>query len=137
MAFALAGARIGAGLLGCFALLAVLVAAIGVYGVTAYMVARRTAEIGIRTALGATRGEVLRLMMWDTLRLTAAGLALGLIGGAGLGKLVATQLYGVGALDAPTFLLVPALVLSVAGVAALLPVGSAVARDPLLSLRRE
>jgi hypothetical protein len=61
----------------------------------------------------------------------------GLIGGAGLGKLVATQLYGVGALDAPTFLLVPALVLSVAGVAALLPVGSAVARDPLLSLRRE
>jgi predicted permease len=137
MAFALAGARIGAGLLGAFAMLAVLVAAIGVYGVTAYMVARRTSEIGIRTALGATRGGVLRLMMWDTLRLAAAGLVLGLIGGAGLGRLVATQLYGVGALDAPTFLIVPALVLSVAGIAALLPAGRAVARGPLPALRRE
>jgi predicted permease len=137
MAVALMAARIGAGLLGSFALLAVLVAAIGVYGVTAYMVARRTAEIGLRTALGGTRVSVLRLLMLDTMRLVVVGLALGMLGGAALGRLIASQLYDVSPLDVPTFLLVPALVTLVAVTASLLPARRGLALDPTLALRRE
>jgi ABC-type antimicrobial peptide transport system permease subunit len=137
MSFALLGARVGAGLLSAFAVLALLVASIGVHGVTAYTVSRRTAEIGIRAALGATRREVLRLLLVDTLRLVALGLALGLAGGVGLAKLAASQLYGVGLLDAPTLLLVPTFVLAAAAVAALLPVVRASSLDPARTLRAE
>jgi ABC-type antimicrobial peptide transport system permease subunit len=137
MAFALAGARIGAGLLGWFGALAVLLAAIGIYGVTAYMVARRTVEVGIRCALGASRYDVLRLIVGDTLRVVALGLVLGLAGGVAFGRVVASQLYGVSALDAPTFLLVPPLLLGIAMVAALVPAAQAVALDPVTALRRD
>jgi predicted permease len=137
MALALTPARLGAGLLGAFALLATLVAAIGVYGVTAYLVARRTAEIGLRTALGATRTSVLRLITFDTMRLVAVGLVLGMAGGAGLGRLVASQLYDVSPLDLPTFLVVPALVTLVSVSASLLPARHGLSLDPLLALRRE
>jgi predicted permease len=137
MRFALAGAQVGAALLGAFALLAIFLASIGIYGVTAFMVARRTAEMGIRRALGARSGGILRLIMWDTLRVVALGLVLGLAGGAALGRIVSSQLHGVGAIDGPTMVLVPVLLLTVAAAATLLPAGRALRSDPVAALRKE
>ncbi|MEX0893203.1 MAG: ADOP family duplicated permease [Gemmatimonadota bacterium] len=137
MGYALVPARIGAGLLGGFAALALLLAAIGIYAVTAFMVARRTAEIAVRTALGARRWDVLRLILRETLGTVGVGLVLGLAGGAGLGVLVASQLYGVDPLDPLTFTAVPVVLLAVATGAVLLPALRALALDPVVALRRE
>jgi ABC-type antimicrobial peptide transport system permease subunit len=103
----------------------------------AYTVASRTREIGIRMALGAGRGRVLRLVLLETGLLTAAGMAIGLPSALGLGRTVQAQLYGVSAIDAPT-LIASALVLGgVALAAGYVPAWRAARLDPMLALRRE
>src|SRR6185295_11642620 len=86
-------------LLATFALLAVSLATVGIYSVVAYLVGQRTAEIGIRIALGAKTCDVLRLVTWQGLQPVAIGLAAGLAGVAALGRVLASQLYGISALD--------------------------------------
>jgi predicted lysophospholipase L1 biosynthesis ABC-type transport system permease subunit len=137
MGLSLVPARAGAALLGTFGALALFLAAIGVYGVTAYLVGQRTAEIGIRSALGATRFDVLRLMMRDTLVLVAIGLGLGLVAGIGTGKLVSGWLYGVGALDPAALTGAIAVLFTVALAGTWLPARRALRVDPVLALRSE
>ena len=97
-----------------FAILALMLAAIGVYGVISYSVSKRTREIGIRVALGARRGAVLGLVMKQGLRLTLAGTIVGIIGALALTRLLSSFLYGVSPTDPLTFLAVCALLIAVA-----------------------
>jgi predicted permease len=120
-----------------FALAALILAAIGVYGVTAYAVALRRRELGVRLALGATRRQVVRLVMGESVRLAAAGLVLGLIGAAIAAALLRTQLYGVTPRDPIAYAVAaPALAFAVA-LAAWLPARRATRVNPLESLRAQ
>ncbi len=124
-------------LLGSFAAVALLLAVAGLYGVLSYTVAQRTREIGIRAALGSTRGGLVRLVAFDGVRLVAVGLALGAGGGAVLTRFMESMLYGVSRLDAPTWL-GAALALTVAALgASLIPARRAAALDPMEALRAE
>jgi putative ABC transport system permease protein len=129
--------RFYAVLLGVFAVVAVTLAAVGLYGVVAYSVTRRTREIGIRMALGAARGDVLSLVLGQTLVLTAAGIALGIGGAAGLTRYLAGMLFGVTPLDPTTFVGVALTFGAVAICAALVPARRATTVDPLVALRYE
>src|SRR5262249_28320668 len=100
---ALLPARLAGTLLGAFGLLALLLAAVGIYGVMAYSVVQRTREIGVRRALGADAGTLLRLVIGDGMRLSAIGCALGLTGAAILTRYVSSLLYGVTPIDPVTF----------------------------------
>ncbi|HZT72379.1 MAG TPA: ADOP family duplicated permease [Terriglobales bacterium] len=124
-------------LLGAFAGLAVLLAALGVFGVVSYSVACRTHELGLRAALGARRAVLLRMVLGEGLRLAAAGVALGLLGAAALTRLLASWLYGVQPLDAATFLLAAFGLLVLAAAAAWFPARRAAAVDPMEALRYE
>jgi predicted permease len=130
-------ARTGALLLGVFGGLALLISAIGVYGVMAFSVSRRTREIGVRMALGAHRRDVLRLVLGEGLRLVAAGTLLGLAAALASARWLQGFLYGISGLDAPTFGLVPLLLAAVAVVACLVPARRAAGVDPLVALRAE
>jgi putative ABC transport system permease protein len=123
-------------LLGLFAALALTLAAIGIYGTVSLLVAERTQEMGIRLALGAERGTILRLILGQGMMLAVLGLALGLAGAALLTRLLASLVYGVGTLDPITFTAVPALLAAVAVVACLAPAQRAASVDPVLTLRR-
>jgi predicted permease len=122
-------------LLGVFALLALTLAAIGMYGVISFTAARRTHEIGIRMALGAARPAVIRLVLGEGMVMALAGVALGLIGAAALTRYVAGQLYGVTPLDPITFAVVPLILLAVAALAVWIPARRAAATSPLIALR--
>jgi len=122
-------------LIGLFAGLGLLLAAIGLYGVTAHTVALRTRELGIRTALGAQRSELLRLVLGDGARLTIIGLGVGTFVAFFLSRLMATMLFGVSAHDATTFAGVGLLVIVVSIVASLIPARRAVRLDPTITLR--
>jgi predicted permease len=124
-------------LLSGFALLALVLAAIGVYGVMAYAVASRTREFGVRMALGARRADVLSMVMGQGVRATLIGVALGLAGAAGATRLLAGLLYGVRPLDPGTFIGVSVLLLVVAVGASLIPARRATAVDPVVALRAE
>jgi predicted permease len=137
MSISLLGARLGASLTGAFGLLALLLATVGVYGVTSYVVGQRTAEIGIRTALGAPSGSVLRGLMAETLRVVGIGVVLGLAGGIGIGKVAAGSLYGVGALDPAALFGASGLLVAVAVLGTWLPVRRALRLDPIEALRAE
>jgi len=133
----LASQRFQAVLLGLLAGLALLLAAIGVYGVLAYLVTQRTREIGLRLALGARPGSVLRLVVGHSFRLSAIGVALGAAAALLLGPAIESQLYGVRPRDAATLATVSAALLAVALLAAYLPARRATRVDPLVALRVE
>lgn len=124
-------------LLGLFALLALGLAGVGLYGVLAYMVGERTQEIGIRMALGAERGRVLTLVVRQGLRLAAAGLAAGLVLSLPAGRLLRSSLYGVTPADPVTYILIPAALLGVALLSSWLPARRATRVDPAVALRKE
>jgi predicted permease len=120
-----------------FGLLATLLAAIGLYGVMAFVVAKRTKELGLRMALGAQPGSVVWLVMREVLLLVALGLAIGLPSAMALGQLVATQLYGVKPHDPWMAGVAILMLISVAGAAGLVPARRAARLDPILALRQE
>lgn len=125
------------GLLSGFAALALLLAAIGIYGVTSYTVAQRTHEVGIRMAIGAQKADVLGLFMREGLRLVMAGLAIGLVGAFALTRLITSLLFGVSPTDWITFTLVALALLVVAMLACYIPARRATKVDPLVALRYE
>jgi putative ABC transport system permease protein len=120
-----------------FAVAALLLASLGIYGVISFAVARRTPEIGIRIALGASRGELLGLIFREGMTPVIAGLAAGLIGAASLGRVIASQLYGVMPRDPWTMAVVALTVIAVAVLACLIPARRATRIDPLAALRFE
>ena len=124
-------------LLGIFATVAAILAAIGLYGVIAYAVGERTREIGIRVALGARDVDVLGLVLRGGLALATAGVAIGLVGSVATSRLLRGLLYGVGPFDVATFTLTAALVLGVALLATWLPARRAARLDPVEALRVE
>jgi putative ABC transport system permease protein len=124
-------------LLAVFAVLAVVLAAIGIYGLLSYLVSQRTREIGIRMAIGASHRDVLSLVLRKGLLLTGCGVAAGLTLAFGATRLMQALLYGVGPLDLVTFLAVPAILLVVAVAASYLPAARAARVSPLLALRSD
>ncbi|HVT39376.1 MAG TPA: ABC transporter permease [Gemmatimonadaceae bacterium] len=133
----LAPQRAGAALFGAFSALALLVAAVGVYGVVAYSVSERTREIGIRIALGARAVPVLRLVLARTLWFVALGLPFGIAVSVAVGRASTRFLYGVSATDALTLATMSGLMFGVAALAAYVPARRAVRVDPLLALRAD
>jgi putative ABC transport system permease protein len=128
-------ARVAATLLGSFGLLAMLISAIGLFGVMSYVVSQRTHEIGIRLALGAQPWNIVRLIAGQGLKLTFMGLALGLAGAIALTRALSPFLYGISAVDPLTFILIPVLLSCVALLACWLPAKRAMRVDPLIALR--
>ena len=131
------GPRFLMGLVGAFALAALVLAAIGIYGVVSYGVAQRTSEIGVRMALGAGRGDVLRLVVGGGLRLALAGVALGVAGALAATRAMATLLFGVTATDPATFVATTVALAGVATAASLVPALRATRIDPIEALRAE
>ena len=118
-------------------MLALLLALIGVYGVMSYVVAQRTREIGIRMALGAARGEVVRLVLGRGLRIVAAGTGLGLVAAYAGARLIERELFGVPAADLTTFVSVPLVLLVVAAMACWVPARRAARVNPAIALSAE
>jgi putative ABC transport system permease protein len=124
-------------MMGVFAWIALLLAGIGLYAVMAYSVSQRTHEIGIRLALGAPRRNILRLILGQGLKLTLAGMTLGMAGSLALTKVMAQLLYGVTTADPPTFILVSLTLAGAALLACWLPARRATRVDPLIALRSD
>jgi len=137
IAVSLEGQRAPMLLLGLFASVALLLAALGIYGVLAYAVSQRTGELGVRMAIGAGPGEVLRMVMGQGARLTALGLGLGLVGAGLFARTASSQLFGIGAADPLTYVSVCGFLLAVALLACYLPARRAAATDPMVALRYE
>jgi predicted permease len=129
--------RLLANLMGIFAGLALLLAALGTYGILSYMVSERRREIGIRMALGAAQGTVVQMIMSQGVAIAAAGLVLGLLGALALNRVMASLLFGVEPTDPMTFLAVSATIVGVALVACFLPARRAAQVDPMVVLRDE
>lgn len=137
MSKSIAQPRLNAMLVGLFALIALLLAAAGIFGVMSYSVTQRTQEIGIRLALGAQRRDVLRLIVGQGMRFVGAGVLLGLIGVFACTRLLQSLLFGIGATDFRTMFGVTLILIAVALVACLLPARRATLVDPVQALRAE
>ena len=124
-------------MLGGFALVALVLATVGIYGVIAYSTAQRTQEIGIRVALGAARADVLRMVLIDGLRIAVIGSVIGLGAAAGMSRLLSGLLFGVSAHDPATFAALPLALLIVAALASWIPARRALAVEPITALRAE
>jgi putative ABC transport system permease protein len=133
----LAVRRASSALISAFALLALVLACIGIYGVMAYAVTQRQQEIGIRMALGAQRGNVLRMMMGLGIRLTALGVFIGLIGALALTRLMTSLLFEVNAVNPLIFSIAAMVLVAVAMSASYLPARRAASIDPMRALRTE
>ena len=133
----LAQPRFNMMLLGVFAGVAMILAAIGIYGVIAYTVTQRTREIGIRMALGAQRTDMLRMILRQSLTLVVVGLVVGLIASLAGTRLLKSLLYGVGAADVATYVLVVTLLGGAALLASYIPARRAMRVDPMVALRYE
>jgi putative ABC transport system permease protein len=133
----LGAARFNTGLLTLFALVALALAALGVYGVLSYTVAQRTSEIGIRMALGAPRQRVLRLVVGEGVVLALVGVSAGLVASAGVTRMLSRLLFEVSTTDGAVFVGVAALLTLVAGIASFVPARRASRVDPLVALRGE
>jgi putative ABC transport system permease protein len=129
--------RLNLVLLGSFAVLALLLAAIGLYGLMSNLVLQRTGEIGLRMALGARRGDVLRLVVMRGLRLAVVGAVIGIAASLVVLRFMSSLLVGVGATDPLTLVLVSLILLIVAAIACLVPAKRATKVDPLVALKYE
>ncbi len=129
--------RLGASMFGAFGLLALLLAAVGLYGVVSYSVAQRTHELGVRMALGANRGQVLRMVVGQGAKLALAGLAIGAGAAFAATRFVTHLLYGVSATDSVTFVGVVVVLGATAGLASFIPARRATRVDPQVALRGE
>lgn len=129
--------RLWGGLVGAFAAVALTIAVVGLFGVISYVVRQRSHELGVRLALGATPGDVMRLVLGRGVRLTVAGIVIGLAGAMAATRLLAGLLYGVAPRDPATFLLVTVVILAVALLASWIPARRAMRADPAAALRAE
>jgi len=111
--------------------------AIGIYGIVAYRVARRTAEIGVRMALGAGRGDVLWMVLRETFALLLAGMAAGIPAALAAARLIKSQLFGLGPFDPATVVVATVTLFAAGTLAGFLPARKAAAADPLRALRQE
>jgi putative ABC transport system permease protein len=137
IARSVADRRFALELLGVFAVVALLLAAVGIYGVMSYSFSQRTHEVGIRVALGAQRGDILRMVLGEGMRIVVIGLASGLVGAAIMTRVFRSMLFGVGPADPVTFLFVSAILASVALFACYIPARRATCVEPLIALREE
>ena len=131
------GQKIGGSFLGLFGAIALSLAAIGLYGVLSYIVSQRSREVGIRMALGASRGNVLRLILAQGARLTGIGLGAGLVTAIAVTRLLRTLLLDVSPTDIPTIAGVSALLAGVATLASFIPAHRATRVDPIMAIRHE
>jgi ABC-type antimicrobial peptide transport system permease subunit len=129
--------KIGAMALGAFGALALLLAAVGLYGVMAYSVSRRSREVAIRMALGAERRQVLGMLLGQGARLACAGIAIGALGAAGAGRVLRSLIYGVSGFDPIAYGAAALLLLFVALAANLVPALAAIRIEPIRALRDE
>lgn len=129
--------RLGATMFTLFGTLALLVAAVGLYGVIAYSVAQRTHEVGVRMALGARRADVVRLVLGEGIRVAVAGVVLGTLAAIAVGRFAASMLFGISPYDVTTLAQVGIVLLAVAGVASLVPAWRAARVDPNAALRAD
>ena len=134
---AMAPTRFALVLIGVFGVTALILAAVGLYGVLAFAVRQRTAEIGIRMAFGAGAGTILGMVVGQGLRLAAAGVVIGVLAAFALTRVIASQLVGVQATDPVTFAAVAAAFLGIASLACAVPALRATRVDPLAALREE
>jgi putative ABC transport system permease protein len=129
------GLRYAALVMGILGLIALVLSAVGVYGLMMYSVSRRTHEIGVRVALGAERADVLRLALGQALSITASGVGIGLVLAYGAGRLMASNLFGTVRLEPGTFALLALLLGGVSLAAAYIPARRALDVDPAVALR--
>jgi predicted permease len=137
MSASMARQRFSTLMLGSFAVFALILAIVGIYGVMSHLVAQGAHDIGVRMALGAERSQILRMVMRQGLELTVAGSVLGLAGAALLTRVMATLLFGVSTTDAATFAAVPLVLIATAMIASYIPARRATRVDPVVALRDE